>query len=176
MTRRLPNLLTALSLLMCAAAVVLWVRSQWHLDKLVFRTAGDLFRLTSANGTLGFEWGDGWPDPVFKYFHNGNIGRWDPAEEMGGAAGFALGRTVQRWEYRQDQWLSVPFVNAAVPHWSVAALAGAAPVWWSIRLRDARRRRDRVVAGMCPDCGYDLRATPDRCPECGAAVAVATTR
>jgi len=38
-------------------------------------------------------------------------------------------------------------------------------LWWPV-IRDRRRTRD----GRCVRCGYDLRASPERCPECGEAV------
>jgi hypothetical protein len=53
------------------------------------------------------------------------------------------------------------YVN--VPYWSLILLT-ALPALTALR-SELRHRRFR--AGACPVCGYDLRATPDRCPECG---------
>jgi hypothetical protein len=39
-----------------------------------------------------------------------------------------------------------------------------------VLLRRRRLKANRIAAGFCPVCDYDLRATPDRCPECGKTV------
>jgi hypothetical protein len=56
-----------------------------------------------------------------------------------------------------------------VPHGLVIALALWFPVRWFVGSAAARRRAKRQSAGQCPTCGYDLRASLDRCPECGRA-------
>jgi hypothetical protein len=52
----------------------------------------------------------------------------------------------------------------AAPWWAIAVVAAVLPTLWLKRRRDQRRLS---LAGRCRNCGYDLRATPDRCPECG---------
>jgi hypothetical protein len=55
----------------------------------------------------------------------------------------------------------------AIPQWLVVALLG---IWPARRLIAALRWRSRLRGGHCPRCGYDIRATPDRCPECGTSL------
>ena len=55
-----------------------------------------------------------------------------------------------------------------MPHGLFAALLALAPAVAARRFWLARRRRVRIAGGRCVACGYDLRASSERCSECGA--------
>ena len=70
-----------------------------------------------------------------------------------------------------------PWLNpwTAFPTWGLIG----PPLAIALIIYDRRRlrREFREDAGKCLRCGYDLRATPDRCPECGReAAAVGSDR
>ena len=52
----------------------------------------------------------------------------------------------------------------AVPYWLLALLLATLP---ALAARAIIRQRRAQRAGLCPICGYDLRESPTRCPECG---------
>jgi hypothetical protein len=56
-----------------------------------------------------------------------------------------------------------------LPHWALLLITGAPPLLAAGVIPRALRRR-RWRRGLCGVCGYDLRATGDRCPECGTPV------
>jgi hypothetical protein len=63
----------------------------------------------------------------------------------------------------------------ALPHgWAVAAFALPSAAWLLMLLTAALHRRRQRLKGCCQKCGYDLRASPERCPECGAATSAST--
>jgi len=58
-------------------------------------------------------------------------------------------------------------IDLTFPAWLGAAVFALLPAFWLLR---RLIRRKRPCPGFCQKCGYDLRATPERCPECGTAV------
>jgi hypothetical protein len=75
------------------------------------------------------------------------------------------GTTVQRWKpFRVLRMgLTSPGSHTIyfVPIWVPTLVLTVPAVWLTRRWRPPR------APGMCSTCGYDLRATPGRCPECG---------
>jgi hypothetical protein len=58
--------------------------------------------------------------------------------------------------------------KVTVPIWFLSATFAAGGIPLALALRRSARRRHRRRHGQCARCGYDLRASPERCPECGA--------
>jgi hypothetical protein len=73
------------------------------------------------------------------------------------------GRLAFAW--KSNHWTRWTFHRVGIPYLAIVGLLAIAPAIWR-RHPPARRAGP---AGHCSGCGYDLRATPGRCPECGLA-------
>lgn len=214
--RRLLNLLTGGSLLLCVAVVVLWVRSYSGADHFALRHGGKVWVIRSYHGECEYMFSrfaatrggwsrtderrdrrlilfDDWPDWHWHHSHLALLSAtlvlpaWQfligiPRRGVRPKhviicvsiqiaclmAGFAATRD-------RDQVGSGIFIGAVALAIALFCLrdvvrdacadARVPPPWRLFALRSWTRQRQ----GLCARCGYDLRASPDRCPECGAA-------
>lgn len=188
---RLLTFLSALSLLLCVASALLWVRSHIINDTfwwgrvshnpdgqdsvmLYIRCDWGGFCVARTGGHYPKEFLDAHPNnrspegpfrgrrswsasAVYPY-----QGRRAGAPVAFRVAGFELTtglRPNSKDPFRRHTAAMV------VPIWALTVLTALPPAVSLVR----RLRRRPLPAGTrpCPRCNYDLRATPDRCPECG---------
>ena len=141
------------SLLLCIGVIVLWARST---RTITSPTQADSFNVVhdvhyghyiwfiSDRGRLAFcrQCGRDWhsPKPAFRIL------------------GLEYASSTVGQSYLKDLY---------VPYWLLTTLTLILPTFCTIRWLRHRSTAHRQHAGLCPTCGYDLRATPNRCPECG---------
>lgn len=221
MKPRLLTILSALSLLLCIAVSIFWLRSRRTHDLVLFPVGGRVWQVSSLHGTLCLAIHPStFKAPGSRFAHypvslesgsepraaldrlraaridmfaaedsldalTGRVRAGDPFDfrpRIKAARDLVLNaRETKReafarwqaadavakariklgfyWQHRDPNGSPV----LALPYWSLFLLATALPVAPLLR----RRRRRRARHGLCPNCHYDLRATPDRCPECG---------
>jgi hypothetical protein len=73
-------------------------------------------------------------------------------------------KQTRRADFRANWGISR---GLTVPIWFLAAVSGVLPLAVLGRWQWRRQKTRRAAMGFCRVCGYDLRATPQRCPECG---------
>jgi hypothetical protein len=170
MPRPLLTLAAALSLLLAAAVLALWIHSGFrylYAWRITPSPAGWVHWETgSARGRLFFKR----VEPIV------STGR--PDRGVGGGPGSGpadwpwmsprspgeIAFAGFNFYHRPANPTRPDYREIVIPHYFLLILLLILP---------ARRwaTRPRPHPGLCPDCGYDLRATPHRCPECGTAPA-----
>ena len=174
MRRKLLTFFSAASLLLCAAACVMWVRSYHILDQVNFDPGQHRNAVESGHGIVLVRIATGdRPTPGRRLMlHCTNDARTTwlllPANDHRLPGGFYWDSGRVHGSDDIDKHVLYAYRSLFLPHWALVTAMAALPLYSLV----ARLRRPTRAPGHCPSCGYDLRATPDRCPECGTAVSV----
>jgi hypothetical protein len=182
--RRLFNGLAAISLLLCVATMADWLTLggySHYFEVRWWRSDGQNRIITALtvgeeSGSVIFSAGQACEDAstAYRRTHIGYgciaVSNWWSRDTLG-LAGFKLfmyrhvrsnneagGGYDALWQVSRE---------AMVPSWFLALIFGLWPAVIGCRRLVRWRSMRRTASGHCPKCGYDLRATPDRCPECG---------
>jgi len=159
MRRWVFNLLSGLCLLLCVILLYSWLRSYLPRDLRMDSDQGRLL-IVSWEGSLP---------------RNGAWDDWDPSRlETFKGVSRLWNRMITisdgRWlgfQSTRGRLATMQLHIIAIPFWFLFLPSAILPVLWFVSLR---RRRRRARSGRCLNCGYDLRESKHKCPECGTAI------
>ena len=173
MLRRMLPVLSMLSLVLCVAAALLWVRSYWACDDLLFESPTGFLCLSNMQGEVLIDGGQWLDDMDMRTVRSGIVRRkWrvksgEPTQIGPVACGARLFLELRiRLRTRNGTALARVSSRGPIPHWLAALLAA---VLSALQLA-SHLQEPSALHGLCRCCGYDLRATPDRCPKCGTSL------
>jgi len=173
--RRLFNGTVTVSLLLCVAAILLFLRSECVCDSVLWQPdSGTACYIESARGHFYYVSGTLTPPsklPAVGWKTDGGL-HFDAPDYYGTSVlgvftdDYARDLGASMWDY---EMVRVPYSLV------VAGLAICPGIALCPRLVRVLMRafEPRYKIGICHVCGYDLRATPNRCPECGTVPAKA---
>jgi len=185
MKRRLFNLAAAVSLVLCVVLTTVRIRSGYTHDFFMRASHGRCITIDTDEDSLWILEYTGWPteEPLTWKHGSDPLGFRELSSGLPGPHPYYLYLDKQNrvtWLGGEivETHLSGPMTRTTLywlsfSNWII--LTALLPIIWAavwLRRHSVRSRRRRT--GLCISCGYDLRATPDRCPECGATPRVQT--
>jgi hypothetical protein len=167
--------------MLCAASGALWAHSHFRDDWITFNALWKddksapsyrrTFYLGSFDGNLSINAiVEARPADVIPFTEDPCAGEpgWNFFSSIQRSNSGALNWSAPRFDRRYQSLNGGFLLYLNFPHWVVVLMTLAPFVAAHLR----RRRKNRFSDAACRNCGYDLRATPQRCPECGSKATV----
>jgi hypothetical protein len=167
--RRLLAPLSVLSLLLCVATCVLWVRSYWarttvtrnsspdhrHLRRIECSSAAGGLAVWVTTWTVGRNAVLGPSQTEWSWVGDGRPALWSPAGRLTPLKrGFVINDVEpwrNGWDLPEDPEDTIAFVAVGVPHWATAAALAVMPLaWLAVAVRRGLLIRRRSRRGLCP--------------------------
>jgi hypothetical protein len=165
LARYIFNALAVLSLVLCLAVAVLWVRSYWrhYYFRFVSETSQIAPSVGSSKGSIMFIVRNMNFPQIYVEDRYGFVFDSTPAVDLLELSNSLLGICWER-ETTSNAVYTEVFTRVSIPFAYLVLALSILPGVWTRRWL----RRDKIsLIGVCRTCAYDLRATPERCPECG---------